>query len=118
LCDRCKPEMQSLEIKNPSELVKNGVLTAICTDHTVIPIQYLPTSAAMAVKGGLSQQQALEAITIKAAEISGISDKIGSITVGKDADLQLYSDNPLDLLSEPEMVMINGEIIKGDNYNA
>ncbi|MBQ8435123.1 MAG: amidohydrolase [Oscillospiraceae bacterium] len=115
ICDRCKPEMKGLDIKNTSELVKNGVSAAICTDHPVIPIQYLPISAAMAVKGGLSQQQALEAITIKAAEISGVLDRVGSIAVGKDADLQLYSDNPLDLLSEPEIVMINGEIIKGDN---
>ena len=77
ICDRCKPEMKGLDIKNTSELVKNGVSAAICTDHPVIPIQYLPISAAMAVKGGLSQQQALEAITIKAAEISGVLDRVG-----------------------------------------
>ena len=72
----------------------------------------------MAVKGGLDYQAALEAITIKAAEISGISDRTGSIAIDKDADLQLYSGNPLELLSEPELVMINGKIIKGENKNA
>ncbi len=118
ICDRCKPEMKGLELKNTAELVKNGVKTAICTDHPVIPLQYLPTSAAMAVKGGLDYHQSLEAITITAAEIAEISDITGSITVGKDADLQLYSENPLDLLSEPELVMINGKIVKGDNKNA
>ena len=110
--------MKNLEIKNTAELVKNGVPTAICTDHPVIPLQYLPASAAMAVKGGLEYQKALEAITINAAEIAGISDVTGSVTVGKDADLQLYSCNPLELLSEPETVIINGKIVKGDNKNA
>ncbi len=118
ICDRCKPEMKGLELKNTAELVKNGVKTAICTDHPVIPLQYLPTSAAMAVKGGLEYQQALEAITITAAEIAGISEVTGSVAVGKDADLQLYPENPLDLLSEPELVMINGKIVKGENKNA
>ena len=50
ICDRCKPEMKGLELKNTAELIKNGVKTSICTDHPVIPIQYLPASAAMAVK--------------------------------------------------------------------
>ena len=57
--------------------------------------------------------EALKAITINAAEIIGIADKVGSIEIGKDADLQLYNtDNPLDILSEPTLVMINGKIIK------
>lgn len=111
ICDRCKPEMKGLELKNTAALTNNGVKTSICTDHPVIPIQYLPASAAMALKGGLSKQQALEAITVRAAEILGISDRIGTITIGKDADIQLYSSDPLELLSEPDMVMINGRKI-------
>lgn len=117
ICDRCKPEMKGLELKNTAELVKNGVKTSICTDHPVIPIQYLPASAAMAVKGGLDLDSALEAITINAAEIAGIDDTTGSIAVGKDADLQLYCGNPLDIMNDPELVMINGKVLnntKGD----
>lgn len=117
ICDRCKPEMKGLELKNTAELVKNGVKTSICTDHPVIPIQYLPASAAMAVKGGLDSDSALEAITINAAEIAGIDDTTGSIAVGKDADLQLYCGDPLDIMNDPELVMINGKILnntKGD----
>ncbi len=110
ICDRCKPEMKGLDIKNTAELVRNGVKTSICTDHPVIPIQYLPASAAMAVKGGLDYESALEAITIKAAEIADIDKTIGSITVGKDADIQLYHGNPLDIANEPELVMIGGKI--------
>lgn len=117
ICDRCKPEMKGLELKNTAELVKNGVKTSICTDHPVIPIQYLPASAAMAVKGGLDSDAALEAITINAAEIAGIDNTTGSIAVGKDADLQLYCGNPLDIMNDPELVMINGKVLnntKGD----
>lgn len=117
ICDRCKPEMKGLELKNTAELVKNGVKTSICTDHPVIPIQYLPASAAMAVKGGLDLDSALEAITINAAEIAGIDNTTGSIAVGKDADLQLYCGNPLDIMNDPELVMINGKVLnntKGD----
>lgn len=117
ICDRCKPEMKGLELKNTAELVKNGVKTSICTDHPVIPIQYLPASAAMAVKGGLDSDIALEAITINAAEIAGIDDTTGSIAVGKDADLQLYCGNPLEIMNDPELVMINGKVLnntKGD----
>lgn len=112
ICDRCKPEMKGLELKNTANLIKNGINASICTDHPVIPVQYLPASAAMAVKGGLSKRQALEAITINAAQTAGIADRTGSVTVGKDADLQLYSSEPLELLSEPDMVMINGKIVK------
>ena len=117
ICDRCKPEMKGLELKNTAELIKNGVKTSICTDHPVIPVQYLPASAAMAVKGGLDVEDALKALTINAAEIAGIDDVTGSVTVGKDADLQLYSGNPLDIMNEPELVMIDGVIlnnVKGD----
>lgn len=64
----------------------------------------------MAVKGGLDYESALEAITIKAAEIADIDKTTGSITVGKDADIQLYHGNPLDIANEPELVMIGGKI--------
>lgn len=112
ICDRCKPEMKSLELENCAVLSENGVRLAICTDHPVIPVQYLPLSAQAAVKGGLHHDEALKALTINAAEILGISDTTGSIAEGKDADLQLYpiGENPLDLMSEPSLVMINGKI--------
>lgn len=111
ICDRCKPEMKGLELKNASVLIENGVKTAICTDHTVIPIQYLPLSAMAAVKGGMDFSDALKALTCVPAEILGISDTVGTVTAGKDADLQLYKKdmNPLDLMSEPCLVMINGK---------
>lgn len=114
ICDRCKPEMRGLELKNAAIMHQNGVKTAVCTDHTVIPIQYLPLSAQAAVKGGLSFEDALKTITINPAEILGIDETTGSISVGKDADIQLYrkGENPLDLMSEPRLVMISGNICR------
>ncbi len=114
ICDRCKPEMKGLELKNAAILHENGVKTAICTDHTVIPIQYLPLSAQAAVKGGLEFTEALRTVTANPAEILGISDITGTLAAGKDADLQLYAkgQNPLDLMSEPLLVMIGGDICR------
>ena len=114
ICDRCKPEMRGLELKNASVLHDSGVKIAICTDHTVIPIQYLPLSAQAAVKGGLDFDEALKTLTSYPAEILGIDDITGSLTEGKDADLQLYrkGENPLDLMSEPVLVMVNGNICR------
>ena len=114
ICDRCKPEMRGLELKNASVLHENGVKIAICTDHTVIPVQYLPLSAQAAVKGGLDFDEALKTLTIAPAEILGIDDTTGSLSVGKDADIQLYrkDENPLDLMSEPVLVMVSGEVCR------
>lgn len=110
LCDRCKPEMQKLTIQNPALLHNAGVKVALCTDHPVIPIQYLSTTAALAVKGGMSREDAIYAITAGAAEILGVEERVGSIAVGMDADLQLYRGDPLDLLCDPWLVMIDGKI--------
>lgn len=112
ICDRCKPEMKGLEIKNAAVLKNNGVKISICTDHPVIPIQYLPISVQAAVKGGLSSDMAIRAVTSEAAEILGIEEETGSLEKGKAADLQLYEkeENPLDLMTEPSLVMIDGAI--------
>lgn len=116
ICDRCKPEMKGLDIKNPAVLWEEGVDVAICTDHTVVPIQYLPVSAKVCLKGGIGFYSIFELITIKPAEILGIDDRTGSLTAGKDADIQLYreGEHPLDILSEPILVMIDGKIVRRD----
>lgn len=114
ICDRSKPELQNHSIATCSQLHDKGVKIAICTDHPVVPIQYLPVSAAAVVKGGLPYYEALKSITINAAEIGLIDDKTGSISIGKDADLQLYSDDPLNIMTEPLWVMIEGNIVAGE----
>lgn len=111
LCDRSKPELRNLTPANPGILAKEGIPTAIITDHPVIPIQYLPVCAALAVREGMNPEDALRAITINPAKICGIADRVGSIEVGKDADMVVFESNPLDLNAKPKMVIINGKII-------
>lgn len=109
--DRGKPELAHHDVKTPHILHKNGIDFAICTDHPETPIQYLPLTAALAVRGGLSRDDALKAITIGAAKILGAADRIGSIEVGKDADFALFSADPLDVTVTPDMVFVDGNVV-------
>lgn len=111
LSDRSKPELRNLSISNAVKLKQAGVDIAICTDHPVIPIQYLPLCAALAVKGGLSVPEALEAITIGPARILGLDSTIGSLELGKDGDVVVFSGHPLDLMSQVREVLIQGESV-------
>lgn len=107
--DRGKPELHNHEITTPAMLHKNGIRFAICTDHPETPIQYLPLTAALAVRGGLDRETALRAITITAAEIIGVDGRLGSIAAGKDADFSLFDGDPLDLRVTPKLVYVNGK---------
>ncbi|MDE6732830.1 MAG: amidohydrolase [Oscillospiraceae bacterium] len=107
--DRGKPELANHSIETPRILGENGVKFAICTDHPETPVQYLPLTAALAVRGGLAREEALRAITINAAEILGIADRVGSVAVGKDADLALFSGDPLDITAAPDIVIVGGK---------
>ncbi|MCL2020148.1 MAG: amidohydrolase [Oscillospiraceae bacterium] len=112
ICERSKPELVNLRIDTAAKLHAAGVKIALCTDHPVTPIQYLPLTAGLAVKGGLDEEEALRAITINAAQISGIADRTGSIEIGKDADLVLFEGKFYDFMKEPKLVVINGQVIK------
>ena len=68
-------------------------------------------SLMVAVKNGMSKKNALKAITINPAKICNIEDKVGSIKVGKDADLVVFENDIFDFYSEPEMVMCSGKIV-------
>ncbi|WP_101696466.1 amidohydrolase [Clostridium minihomine] len=108
LCDRAKPEMKNLTPASPGILFRNGVRIAIVTDHPVIPIQYLPVCAALAVREGLEREQALRAITIYPAQICHIEDRVGSLEPGKDADFVVFSTDPLQISAKPDMVFVSG----------
>lgn len=111
LCDRSKPELRALTPASAGLLHKAGVPTAIITDHPVIPIQYLPLCAGLAVREGMDREAALAAITIRAAEICGIDHRVGSIEPGKDADLAIFSEDPLTLSAKPALVVCGGETV-------
>jgi imidazolonepropionase-like amidohydrolase len=109
LCDCSKPELQNQDLKNASSLLKSGVKIAICTDHPETPIQFLSLTAAAAMKGGMVFDNAMRCVTVNAAEILGIEDRVGSLKIGMDADLQLYDGYELfSMFSKPSRVFING----------
>ena len=118
LCDKCKPELANLTPANAGILDKAGVCVSLCTDHSETPVQYLPLTAAVAVKNGLSRQSALEAMTVNPAKALGAEDIIGSLEKGRLADMSLFAGDPLDVYSSPAMVIIGGEIEYKGEYNA
>ena len=111
LSERSKFELKNLTFKTPGILSNAGIKIAIMTDHPVIPIQYLPLCASLAVKAGMDRDEAMKAITINAAQIIGVGERIGSIEKGKDADLVLWDRDPFDAHSEVLWTMIDGEVV-------
>lgn len=112
LSDRSKVELRNMTFKAPGILSKAGVKVAMATDHPVIPQQYLPVCAAIAVKEGMDEMEALKSITINAAEITGIADRVGSLEPGKDADVVVYDGHPLDIRTKTVWVFVNGHAVK------
>jgi imidazolonepropionase-like amidohydrolase len=108
LTSRSKVELRNRSLANPGRLAKAGVTIAITTDHPVVPVNFLAHQAALAVKDGLDRENALRALTINPARIAGIDDRLGSIEPGKDADLVIWSGDPLDVLSRAVQVFVDG----------
>lgn len=111
LTDRSKIELKNLSFKAPKVLEQAGIEYAMMTDHPVTPEQYLPICTAVAVREGASEEGALKAITINAAKITGIADRVGSIEVGKDADIAVFSGHPFDFRSRCVLTLVNGKVV-------
>lgn len=111
LTRRSKVELKNKTWKTYQELTNHGVEVSITTDHPYTPIQYLNICASLAVREGLSEQKALEGITILPAKNLKIHQKAGSIEEGKDADLVLWSHHPFHYLAKPKWTMIGGKIV-------
>lgn len=111
LTERSKVELKNLTFKAPAILSKAGLKVAIMTDHPVIPIQYLPVCAAIAVREGMDEMEALKAITIYPAQITGLDDRVGSLEEGKDADVVIFDGHPLDVRSRTQWVFIDGNLV-------
>jgi imidazolonepropionase-like amidohydrolase len=117
LTNRSKVELRNRSLANPGRLAAAGVTIAITTDHPVVPIHFLIHQATLAVKEGLDPVTALEAVTINPARIIGAGDRIGSLAVGKDADLVIWSGDPLDVMSRAERAFIDGREIYRYDYD-
>ncbi len=109
LFSREKYELKEMTPKNPGLMAKAGVKVAIQTDE-MSAVKYLTINAALAVREGMAEAEALKAITINAAEIIGVADRVGSLEAGKDADIVVFSGHPFDYRTVPELVLVDGQV--------
>lgn len=107
-----KFELQNKSWSTPAVLTAVGCHVSIITDSSVIPQQYLPLCAGMAIKAGMDPFDALKAITLNPAEHIGVADRVGSLEVGKDADLVITAGSPFEVLTEVKAVFIDGARIE------
>ena len=117
LASRNKLEVQNADFKTSGVLTKVGVKVAIISDHPVTLIQYLPLYAGLAAKKGLGVTEGLKSITINPAIICGVADRVGSLEVGKDADIAIFTGNPMEVFTDTVYTIVNGEIVYQRNGN-
>ena len=107
---KTKVELREKSFATPGILDNAGLEVCIITDAPVIPLYYLPLCAGLAVKAGMKEESAWRAITINPAHVIGISDRVGSLEVGKDADIAIFEGNPLrDIQCKTKAVFVNGQ---------
>ncbi|MEH2958540.1 amidohydrolase [Candidatus Merdisoma sp. JLR.KK006] len=114
LTSRSKLEIQNLNFKTNRILYESGVTIAVTTDHPVALIQYLPLCAGLAVKHGLPMEEGLKALTINPARICRVEERVGSLKPGKDADIAIFSGNPMEVFTKTLYTIIDGEIVYED----
>jgi len=111
LTSATKYELRNRSWATPGILAKAGCQVSIITDSPVIPQEYLPICAGMAVHAGMDPFMALQAITINAAKHAGIADRVGSLEVGKDADIVIADGSPFEVSTQVKYVFIDGNQI-------
>ena len=108
IVSRSKVEVRDRSLAAPGILDRAGVPVSIITDHPVVPIEYLITQVALAVREGMDRDAALRSVTLNPATVLGVDDRVGSIEEGKDADVVLWSGDPLDLQSRVLRTWVDG----------
>ncbi len=112
LGSKTKIELRNKSFTTPAVLTQAGVPISIITDAPVIPLQYLPMCAGLAVKSGLDYEEGWRAITINPAVQTGIGDRVGSLEPGKDGDVVIWTDDPMKVLgAESAVTIIDGKIV-------
>lgn len=114
MTDRSKPELSNLSLDAPKILSDKNVMFSMSTDHPETPLKFLSLCSMLTVREGLTEIQALESITINSAKILGLDHKIGSVSIGKDADLVIFNGNPFDIRAKVEKVICKGVVITCD----
>lgn len=108
---RSKFELTHKSFQTAAALSKAGMKIALTTDSPVTPLHTLPLMAGMAVAAGMDEEEALKAITINAAEIVEVADRVGSIEVGKDADIAIYDGHPFEISGKAWKIFIDGQVV-------
>lgn len=109
---KTKQELRSKSFATPGVLERAGLEVCIITDAPVIPLCYLPLCAGLAMREGMSEAAAWRAITINPARVAGIAERVGSLEVGKDADISLFDGDPLrEIGARARYVLVNGEVV-------
>ena len=110
LGSKSKIELRNKSFTTPNALYRAGVAISIITDAPVIPLQYLPMCAGLAVDAGLPYEEAWRAITVNPANALGILSRVGTLEIGKDADVVIWSDDPMTVLGAcAEMTFVDGK---------
>ncbi len=112
LTSASKYELRNKSWTTPGVLAAAGCQGSIITDSPVIPQEYLPLCAGLAVQAGMDPFAALQAITINPARHAGIADRVGSIEVGKDADLVITDGCPFEVSTKVRHVFIEGKEVQ------
>lgn len=110
LMGRAKHELWKVSMRNPGLLAKAGVKVAIQAD-TSPGTKWLPVHVGLAMRYGMEEEDAFRSVTINAAEITGVADRIGSLEPGKDADLAVFSGHPFCNFTRCERVYIDGKLV-------
>ena len=112
LGSKSKIELANKSFTTPRDLTAAGIKVSIITDAPVIPLQYLPMCAALAVNAGLDADTAWKAITINPAQSTGIGDRVGSLEAGKDGDVVIWTADPMTTVgAESYMTIVDGKIV-------
>jgi len=109
---KSKLELQNLTFETAKVLSDADLKVSIITDAPVIPQQSLALCAGFAVKFGMNEEKAWKAITITPAEAMGVADRVGSLEIGKDADIVIFNGDPLkDIASTVAYTIIDGKVV-------
>ncbi len=106
-----KFELRNKSWTTPGVLAAAGCQVSIITDSPVIPQEYLPLCAGLAVQAGMDPFAALQAITINPAKHAGIADRVGSLEAGKDADIVITDGCPFEVSAKVKHVFIDGKAV-------
>ena len=103
-----KLETKDLRLTNGAALERAGALVGFHTDDGVTDSRWFLRMAGLAVRGGMSRQGALEALTLSGAKLLDLQSRIGSLKPGKDADFLLLSADPLSVYAHVEETWVEG----------